>query len=219
MGNIISNSLLNHRFKNAYKWLLLKRSHHPSSSDVWDFRRNWKEIKESVIKDFAKGSYILSVQKKIRLSEGEIIALWISCDALVIKVLTRIIQETLNPRLLRTCYHLKGHGGLKGAVRDLIKLYPEHRFFFKTDVRSYYDSIDHFILYMKLYDYISGSAIRGYVWQFLKRCVEWGGLYKDIERGIPKGASLSPLLGAFYLLDLDRRMARLDVKYIRYWTI
>jgi RNA-directed DNA polymerase len=216
MGNIISNSRLNHLFINAYKWLLLKMSHHHSSSDVWDFRRNWNEIKESVIKDFAKGSYILSVQKKIRLSEGEIIALWAPCDALVIKVLTLIIQETLNPFLLKSCYHLKGNGGLKGAVRDLIKLYPEHRFFFKTDVRSYYDSIDHFILYMKLYDYISESTISGYVWQFLKRCVEWGGLYKDIERGIPKGASLSPLLGAFYLLDLDRRMERLDVKYIRY---
>ncbi|MCZ6685722.1 MAG: reverse transcriptase domain-containing protein [Candidatus Dadabacteria bacterium] len=29
-------------------------------------------------------------------------------------------------------------------------------------------------------------------------------------------ASLSPLLGAFYLLDLDRKMERLDVKYVRY---
>jgi len=41
-------------------------------------------------------------------------------------------------------------------------------------------------------------------------------LYQDIERGIPKGATLSPLLGAFYLLDLDRKMARLDVRYMRY---
>jgi len=69
---------------------------------------------------------------------------------------------------------------------------------------------------MKLYDYISESTIMSYVWQFLKRCVEWGGLYQDIERATPKGASLSPLLGAFYLLDLDRKMAKLDVKYIRY---
>jgi hypothetical protein len=70
MGNIIPNSRLNHLFKNAYKWLLLNRSHHPYSSDVWDFRRNWNDIKESVIEDFEKGSYLLSVQKKIRLSEG-----------------------------------------------------------------------------------------------------------------------------------------------------
>ncbi len=41
-------------------------------------------------------------------------------------------------------------------------------------------------------------------------------MYQDIKRGIPRGASLSPLLGAFYLLDLDRKMERLDVKYVRY---
>ncbi len=155
------------------------------------------------------------MQKKLTLSCGDTIAIWSSRDALVIKVLTAIIQETLKPYLSKTCYHLKGHGGLKGAVRDLIKLYPKYSFFCKTDVRSYYDSIDHFILYTKLYDYIPES-IRGYVWQFLKRCVEWGGLYQDIKRGIPRGASLSPLLGAFYLLDLERNMERLDVKYVRY---
>ena len=55
-----------------------------------------------------------------------------------------------------------------------------------------------------------------YVWQFLRRCVEWGGLYQDIKRGIPRGASLSPLLGAFYLLELDKKMGKLDVKYVRY---
>jgi len=42
------------------------------------------------------------------------------------------------------------------------------------------------------------------------------GLYQDIRRGIPRGSSLSPLLGAFYLLDPDREMEKLDVKYFRY---
>jgi len=89
------------------------------------------------------------VQKKLTLSCGDTIAIWSSRDALVIKVLTRIIQEALKPYLSKTCYHLKGHGGLIGAVRDLIKLYTKYSFFYKTDMRSYYDSIDHFILYMK----------------------------------------------------------------------
>jgi len=34
--------------------------------------------------------------------------------------------------------------------------------------------------------------------------------------GIAQGSSLSPLLGAFYLMDLDKKMKRLDVKYFRY---
>ncbi len=119
MRNTESHSRLRHLFTDAYRWLCLKRSKHPVSSDVWDFRRNWNKIKEVVIEDFAKGRYRLSVQKKIRLSCGETIALWLSIDALVIKVLTRIIQEKLKPFLSKTCYHLKGNGGLKGAGRKI----------------------------------------------------------------------------------------------------
>jgi len=44
----------------------------------------------------------------------------------------------------------------------------------------------------------------------------WGGLYQDIRMGIPRGSSSSPLLGAFYLMELDRKMEKLDVKYFRY---
>ncbi|MFC1591391.1 reverse transcriptase domain-containing protein [Thermodesulfobacteriota bacterium] len=168
------------------------------------------------MKEFAGGSYRFDVQKKITLACGETIALWSSRDALVIKVLTEIIQQKLKSFLPKACYHLKGNGGLKGAVRDVSKLLPKYKFFCKTDVRFYYESIDHFTLFMNLYEYINDRRLMDYVWQFLNRCVEWGGLYRDIKRGIPRGASLSPLLGAFYLLELDLEMEKLDVKYIRY---
>jgi retron-type reverse transcriptase len=126
------------------------------------------------------------------------------------------IQERLKPFLLKTCYHLKGHRGLKGAVRDVMKHLPKYKFFCKTDVHSYYDSIDHYTMLMKLHDYIVDQTIIGYVWQFLNRCVEWGGLSQNIKKGIPRGSSLSPLLGAFYLLELDQKMEKLEVKYFRY---
>lgn len=168
------------------------------------------------MESFKSGTYQFDVQSKIRLACGEMIALWSSQDALIIKVLTGIIQERLKPFLLQTCYHLKGHGGLKGAVRDVMKQLPKYKFFCKTDVHSYYDSIDHYTLLMKLHDYIDDRLIVSYVWQFLNRCVEWGGLYQDIRKGIPRGSSLSPLLGAFYLMELDQKMAKLDVKYFRY---
>jgi hypothetical protein len=71
---------------------------------------------------------------------------------------------------------------------------------------------------MKLHNYICDGKIIHYVcvWQFLKRCVEWGGLYRDVKKGIPRGSSLSPLMGAFYLIDLDRRLGKMDVMYFRY---
>ncbi len=200
----------------VYDWLCRCRKKHPPSSDIWNLGSMWEQLRDLVSDAFTLGTYRFDVQSKITLASGETIALWSSQDALVIKVLTWIIHEIIKPALSNACYHLKGHGGLKGAVRDVLTNYPENRFFCKTDVESYYDSIDHTTLMLKLHDYIGDRTITGYVWQFLNRCVEWGGLYQDIKRGIPRGASLSPLLGAFYRLDLDRRMERLDVTYLRY---
>ena len=68
------------------------------------------------MESFRTGACQFSLQSKIRLSCGETIAIWSSQDALVIKVLTGIMQETLKPFLLKTCYHLnrqKEHGKAK----------------------------------------------------------------------------------------------------------
>jgi hypothetical protein len=211
-----SFSNLSQLFSNAYQWLSKSRKKHPPDSDIWNLKRTWHNHAETIIELFRSGNYQFDVQEKVTLSSGETIAIWSSRDALIIKVLTGIIQEELKPFLKKTCYHLRGHGGLKGAVRDVMKQISKYKFFCKTDVYSYYDSIDHYTLLIKLHDYIDDRIVVRYVWQFLNRCVEWGGLYQDIKRGIPRGSSLSPLIGAFYLLELDRRMEKLDVKYFRY---
>jgi hypothetical protein len=44
---------------------------------------------------------------------------------------------------------------------------------------------------------LGDRTLIGYLWQFLNRGAEWGGLYQDFQRGIPRGSSMSPLLGAF----------------------
>ena len=212
----VSFSNLPQLFSNAYQWLCMSRKNHPPDSDIWNLKRTWNRQAETIMASFKSGTYQFDVQTKLILSCGETIALWSSRDALIIKVLTAIIQEKMKPFLLKTCYHLKGHGGLKGAVRDVMKQLPKYKFFCKTDVHSYYDSINHYTMLMKLHDYIEDRTIIGYVWQFLNRCVEWGGLYQDFKKGIPRGSSLSPLLGAFYLLELDQKMESLDVKYFRY---
>ncbi len=62
-------------FSLAYEWLKKSRKHYPSSSDIWDFRREWNARSEEVIRSFLLGSYRSDVQKKITLSTGETIAL------------------------------------------------------------------------------------------------------------------------------------------------
>jgi hypothetical protein len=105
-------------FHSAYEWLKKSWKHYPPSSDIRDFRRCWHEQKESIKKLFLSGSYHLDLQKRIRLSIAETNALWSSPDALILKVLTILIQKWLNPSFSKGCYHLKGHGGLKGTLKN-----------------------------------------------------------------------------------------------------
>ena len=120
----LSRSQLCKLFKDALQWLSKHRKKHPPSSDIWNFRPSWNDQIYTIRIMFARGRCQFDVQKKLTLICGETIDLWSSKDALIIKVLTGIIKKKLKPFLPRTCYHLKGHGGLKGAVRDVIKELP-----------------------------------------------------------------------------------------------
>lgn len=48
------------------------------------------------------------------------------------------------------------------------------------------------------------------------RVAERGGLYFEHRRGIPLGCPLSPLLGAFFLGELDERLEATGLFFVRY---
>jgi hypothetical protein len=52
--------------------------------------------------------------------------------------------------------------------------------------------------------------------QYLRRTAERGGVFWDYELGISLGCPLSPLIGAFFLKELDQRMARSGLFYLRF---
>lgn len=133
----------------------------------------------------------------------------------MVKVLAGLLKEQLTRKLSTNCFRLKGNGGIKGVVNEIADCLSEYSFCCRTDVKSYYDSIDHYILLNKLHEATNDEVLKGYVFQFLNRTVESGGLYQEYRKGVPRASSLSPLLGAFYLAELDHRMDEFDGKYIR----
>ncbi len=73
---------------------------------------------------------------------------------------------------------------------------PTARFVLKTDVASYYASIDHVKLLDRLAAVLPDRNVLSLVGQMLCRVSEGGGLYHEFRRGLPLGCPLSPLLGA-----------------------
>jgi hypothetical protein len=111
---------------------------------------------------------------------------------------------------------VKGHGGAKAAVRQVMRRLPSARFVLKTDVASYYASIDHVKLLDRLAAVIPDRDVLNLVGQMCGRVAERGGLYFEHRRGIPLGCPLSPLLGAFFLDELDQNLEATGLFFVRY---
>jgi hypothetical protein len=205
----------------AFEWLCERRHEYHFNNDIWHLRRWWDEKKPPLIEQLLAGTYCFREQRCIRFP-GEVREIWSAQYALVLKALSIVLFDELIPHLSPRCFHLAGNSGLKGAVSDVDKHLNEFEFVFRTDVKSYYASINHDILYNLVATYVDDPIVLDLVRQYLKRFVSDGGIYTDISLGISLGCPLSPLMGALYLKPLDDKMAEMGCFYVRYmddWVV
>jgi len=194
----------------AYHWLCKQRANFPANADIWHLRFHWQTIRGELLQTLNKQDYTFMPLSVVTKADGESIHLWSSQDALVLKMLAMALPEAL--ALSSLCTHIKGHGGLKATVNDLHAALPDYRYMMKTDVKRYYESIDHTILLKHLDKDIADPFIWRLLVQFVKRTVEKGGTFKSIHCGISRGCPLSPVIAAYYLKELDEQMAG-DTRY------
>ena len=160
----------------AYQWLCKQRCNYPANSDIWHLRFNWQNEKFKLIKDLLSGCYQFSSLQSIIKKNGQIIHLWSSRDALVLKLLTLHLTSVLPVSEL--CTHVKSHGGLKATINQVHAQYAEYKYVIRTDVKAYYASIDHGLLMDKLSCHIKDKALLNMLWQYMNRMVERGGIFK-----------------------------------------
>jgi hypothetical protein len=210
LDRLASDAVLNA----AYEWLCHRRRDYPDHADVWSFRRNWANEKARINRELVAGRFRFGLLDRITLGDGDDIDLWSAPDALVLKALAIVLSDVLP--VSRVCTHVKGHGGAKAAVRRVMRRLDTNRFVLKTDVKSYYASIDHHLLMDRLAVHVTDRRVLNLLGQYMRRTAERGGSFWDYQRGISLGCPLSPLMGAFFLHELDERMERTGLFYVRF---
>lgn len=81
-------------------------------------------------RELRAGTHLIGLLTRTSLAHGEEVDLWSARDALVMKALAPVLP--VSP----WCTHLKGRGGLNGAIRRILAHVASHLFVFKTDVHS-----------------------------------------------------------------------------------
>ncbi len=126
------------------------------------------------------------------------------------------LADHLGGHIPRVCTHLRGHGGVKGAIRTVSSLLGRANYVARFDIASYYGSMSHEVLQSLLRQTGAGDRDCAVVSDYLRLPDT-----RRTGRGMIASGGLSPLLGGLYLVPLDRSMVRLRergqlVCYVRY---
>ena len=145
-------------------------------------------------------------------NEGRWFAKWCPESRVIQRTALNLLRHDLRPTLSRRCKHLKGHGGVKGAVRDLNRVVGRYAYVARFDVVAYYESMHHGLLLESLRQANVGCDLKTVVTDYLALPDR-----PRIGKGMTAGGSLSPILGGVYLNPLDQIMAKdKRLVYVRY---
>jgi RNA-directed DNA polymerase len=153
--------------------LCKQRRSFPANADIWHLRFHWNTIRGELLQTLNKQVYTFLPLSVVTKADGETLHLWSSQDASVLKMLAMALPDALALSSLYT--HIKGHGELKVTVSDLHAALPDYRYVMKTDVKGYYESIDHTIFLRQLDKDIADPFIWRLLVQLVKRTIERGG--------------------------------------------
>jgi RNA-directed DNA polymerase len=217
--NIVQHLASEAVLEQAFQAVCLARVLRDADDDIWHLRFHWPRMKAEMQAALLAGQYRFSPCLRVAM-QGTCMGLWNAQDAVVQKAMVLVLHPLLLPAISNTCYHVAGRGGAKAAVRQAAGQAGEYPFVMKSDVRSYYASIDHAILIAQLRSLIVDERMLDLLLQYLDHLNDVDGELFAVEQGIAKGSSLSPLLGALYLQMLDSALvahaSRHGLVYMRF---
>ena len=204
-------------WQQAAGWLWKQRRHAPANADVWDLRFHWKNRRNALFRQVVQGEYRLKPMLCYRTRNNERVMQWAADDALVLKWLTLQVDGKLPVH--ERCEHRKHGGGVRASVRRLHRAIQEEEypFVYRTDIRGYYRHIRKRQAYALFCRTITAPLLQNLFRQYLYYSVEDGGEIYTPENGIPRGCSLSPLVGASLLYHCDQDFSEIEgIYYARY---
>ena len=209
----------------AFSWLCKARENSHYNHDVWHLRFHWQKSRGHLKQQLLAGDYQFEPCRAINV-KGESMGLWCARDALVLKALALVLTKHLAPGLSQHCYHLPTRGGTKNCVRHVKQSVEQYQFVCRSDVDSYYASINHRVLLKQLSERIYDTHIITLIKRMLARLDDVNGELFTVSVGIGKGNPLSPLLGALYLYPMDKALGeycqKRQLKYFRFmddWVV
>lgn len=216
MSDIVATDNLDKAYNHVYK----ARVSDTHNSDIWALSLDWEKRRSHIQHTLLSGKYQLSPLSSSRAPSG-IYTRWSSQDAIILKAISQVLASIISITIDEKCYHVTGRGGLKAAVRNVADESGDYLYILKADVASFYSSMNHKIVLDQFATIISDKRVLSIISQSMNRVEVLDGDYSLIDKGIPRGCPLSPLVGAVMLKSLDEELPAQGfyARYMDDWVV
>ena len=151
--------------------------------------------------------------------DGEARALCIPTvrDRVVQTAVLQSVGPVLEKEFEDCSYAYRKGRSVKQAIYRIKEYYEQgYRWVVDADIDAFFDNVDHALLLEKLRRYVDDPVCIRLMEQWLSAEIWDGASLKALERGIPQGSPVSPVMANLFLDELDEEMLRHGYKYVRY---
>jgi retron-type reverse transcriptase len=162
--------------------------------------------------------YVEKLKSKGRDKKPRVISVSTIRDRIVLYLLKELLHEVFPGCVFRKLPN--------NYIKEIIEYYNENKSpklcYFKTDIKSFYDTIDHDILLSFLGERIKSKKILAIIRRAIKTpTVPVNYRRNEIKKfnrttGVPQGLAISNILANIYLEKVDTKLNQIGPKYVRY---
>ena len=137
-------------------------------------------------------------------------------DRVVQQALKDLIEPIFDPEFSDHSYGYRPGRSAHDALNEVKVLCEQYDWIVNTDIKGFFDNVDHEILLDLVNERISDGSILKLIRKFLESGVYFDGKVHETEKGTPQGGVISPFLANVYLNHLDRRLEEAGIVFVRY---
>jgi len=191
------------------------------SVDIFDGQSDifLTEIRQSLLSGTWQPEPYMKISIPKNENEQRTLGLLSIKDKIVQQAIKMLVEPRFENTFVSNSYGYrpgKGHGKAVRFARSCFQN-KKMNFVLRLDIDNYFDTIDHQILFKRIYPQIADDE----VFRLVQLCVKMGAVNRQMKwsessMGVPQGAVLSPLLANFYLHPFDQFVLTRTGMYVRY---